>query len=411
MVQHRARGGAVVGLLVSSLVGACGTSNGEAPQTTASAGGAGAGGNTSTDTGGEGGAPDAGGEAGGSAGSMALGGSPSSGGRPEPATASEFEACIYFYRSQCNRRLYECEGEPAVQQPCPFLDYKCPDALFADGSPFTVADIIACGDTWAAAPCDDIIAHNYPVCGLPAPARQAGQPCMLSSQCASRACASNPHPDFPDCGQCASVAGLGESCNGEPPQTCEDDLECTGVGCQVSPQFGLPLGAACERFGQCASGMRCQMFAEQASATCQLIPALNESCASDVRVCQRGTFCGTDDRCQPAAGIGAACVGDVACQPELFCDTAAEGPTCVPRRVPGESCTGGGLDYDRSDCAEGSLCRCNDRECASSTCVIRRDAGEACGEANVVCIPGTECRDGRCVITGSQGLADGCPAE
>lgn len=406
MVQHRARGTAVLALLASFLVAACGQSNRVAAQ----AGAGGAGGSTFTDNGGEGGTPDAGGEAGGSAGSMALGGSSSSGGRPDPATASEFEACIYFYRSQCNRRFYECEGEPAVKQPCPFVDYRCPDALFADGSPFTIADIIACGDRWAAAPCEDVIAHDYPVCGLPAPARQAGQPCALSSQCASRACASNPHPDFPDCGQCAGVVGLGEACNGVP-QACEDGLECTAMGCQVPPQFGLPLGAACERFGQCASGLRCQQFAEQASATCQPIPALNESCASDERVCERGSFCGTDDRCQPASGIGGPCVSNLACQPELFCDTAAETPTCIAPRMPGESCVGEGLDYRQSSCAEGSLCRCNDRECTSGTCVIRRDAGEVCGEVNVVCIPGTECRDGRCVIVGSQGLADGCPAE
>src|SRR5688572_702640 len=99
MVQHRAQGGAMLVLLVSLLGGACGPSNGEAVQSAAGAGGAG--GSTFTDNGGEGGTPHAGGGAGGSAGSLALGGSPSSGGRPDPATASEFEACIYFYRTQC----------------------------------------------------------------------------------------------------------------------------------------------------------------------------------------------------------------------------------------------------------------------------------------------------------------------
>jgi hypothetical protein len=409
MVQHRAHGGAVVALLAALLGGACGQSNGEGTQATAG-GGAGSGGNTSTANAGEGGAPDAGVEAGGSAGSLALGGSASTSGRPDPATASEFEACIYYYRSGCNRRFFECEGRPAVQQPCPFLDYSCPDAIFADGSPFTVADIIACGDTWAAASCDELNANIFPVCGLPAPSRQVGQPCVFSSQCASRACASAPHADFPDCGQCVSLVGLGEACDGLT-RGCEDGLECTGMRCQPQPQFGLPLGAACERFGQCAPDLRCQRFAEQASATCQPMPGLNESCASDVRVCQSGTFCGADDRCQPASGIGATCGVSAGCQPQLFCDTEAESRTCVPRRAPGESCAGGGLDYEQSNCAEGSLCRCDDGECTSSTCVIRRDAGEVCGGANVVCIPGTECRDGRCVITGSQGLADGCPAD
>jgi hypothetical protein len=345
----------------------------------------------------------------GDAGSMAIGGSSAIGGRPDPAAASEFEACIYYYRTTCNRRFYECEGKPAVQQPCPFADYRCPDALFADGSPFTIADIIACGDIWAAAPCDDLNANNFPVCGLPTPSRSAGQACLLSSQCASRTCASTPHPDFPECGQCASVVGLGETCNGVP-QVCDVGLECTG-SCTVPPPFGLPLGAACERFGQCAPDLRCQKFTDQAAATCQPLPGLNESCASDLRTCQRGLICGADQLCQPAAGLGAACLSNAACQPHLLCDLAAASPSCVPRRMPGEVCAGGELDYEQSSCAEGSLCRCNDRECADGTCVIRRDAGEVCGEDNVVCIPGTQCRDGRCVISGPQGLADGCPAQ
>lgn len=193
-------------------------------------------------------------------------------------------------------------------------------------------------------------------------------------------------------------------------QTCDEGLECTGT-CQVAILFGLPLGAACERFGQCAPGLRCQRFAEQASATCQLLPALNESCASDVRACESGTFCGPDDRCGPSGGIGAACRSGAACQRQLFCNMEAENPSCAPRRVPGEACVGEELDFGQSNCAEGSLCHCVDRECTSSSCVIRRDPGELCGEPNVVCIPGTECRDGLCVISGSQGLADGCPAQ
>jgi hypothetical protein len=387
---------------------ACDPSEPRAPQPNGGADG-GAGGNTSTDDGGAGGISEAAGSSGRDAGSMALGGSPSMGGRPDPATASAFEACIYYYRIQCNRLFFECDGRPAVEQPCPNVDYRCPDAVFADGSPFSIADIIACADAWATAPCDAVVNHEF-ACGLPAPARQAGQPCMLSTQCASRACSTIPHPEFPECGQCASVVGAGEDCI-DAPQTCDDGLECTGTGCQPSPRFGLPLGAACERFGQCAGDLRCQKFADQASATCQRPPALNESCASDVRWCESGSVCGSDDRCQPRAGIGAECSSNIGCERQLFCDITAESPTCRPRKMPGEACVSEGPDYWQGNCAAGSLCRCNDRECATGTCVIRRDAGEACGETNVVCIPGTECRDGRCVITGSQGLADGCPAQ
>lgn len=412
MMQHAARGRLARVLFAGLWVAACESSDPQTPPGSAGSSGAGEGGTGALlRDAGTGGASDAGAAgASGAGGSSGRGGTLASGARPDPATASELEACLYYYRTTCNRRFFECEGNPAVAQPCPFVDYRCPDALFAPGSPFTIRAIIECGDVWAAASCDALNANDYPVCGLPVPPREAGQPCIASSQCASRACADIPHPALPECGQCASVVGLDETCNGVP-QVCDDGLECTGSGCKVELEFGLPEGAACERFGQCAPGLRCQRFADQVATTCQALPALGESCASDVRACQSGSYCGTDDRCQPAVGLGAACGSGVTCQAQFFCDRAADEPTCVVRQQPGEACLPGGLSYDPSNCADGSLCQCDNRQCTSGTCVIRRDPGEVCGEPNVVCIPGTECQAGRCAILRDQNLPDPCPEQ
>lgn len=328
--------------------------------------------------------------------------------RPDPATATEFEACIYYYRAQCNKRFRECYGADPVAEACPDFDYLCPDALFSDGSPYTVADAIACADLWKAADCSSIIKNEWPDCGLPDPEREPGQPCTFSSQCASRGCATNiPHPDLPACGTCASVVGEGEDCTGSA-QVCDEGLECTGTGCQVSIEFGLPEGAECERYAQCAPPNYCFTFPGQETATCQPDPELGEPCAEDVARCVPEGYCSNETGlCEPDVALGDPCSGLTECPGDALCEEGI----CVPAHALGEPCTPFQRTFTRGDCAPGTLCMCSDDTCSAGTCVLRRDAGEACDEANVVCIPGTECQDGICAITGFQGLADACPAQ
>src|SRR5690606_577438 len=66
--------------------------------------------------------------------------------RPDPATATEQEACVYFFRTQLNRYRFECDGLDPVSEPDPARMLDCPDILFAHGSALTPRSVIECGD-------------------------------------------------------------------------------------------------------------------------------------------------------------------------------------------------------------------------------------------------------------------------
>ena len=173
-----------------SAVGAGGSAGASTPTAgaagSATASGGQAGGPTNA---GSGGTATAGSNGGGNAATSGSAGSSGSAGgeRPDPSSASELDACLYYLRSVCNRQFNECNERPAELHPCPDVEQTCPDRYFSDGSEFTVASLIACGDYWRTRSCDEIASGVDPAC-LTRGSLLLAEPCMFSTQCASLWC-------------------------------------------------------------------------------------------------------------------------------------------------------------------------------------------------------------------------------
>jgi hypothetical protein len=135
-----------------------------------------------------------------------------------------------------------------------------------------------------------------------------------------------------------------------------------------------------------------------------------QSCAAS-KACATPNFCNeTGAMCTPIPQAGQPCQRDLdfhryTCDAAGICDEfATAGPTCVARTLLGGTCaTTTGLP-EQSSCATDLLCVCNDAACTAARCMAQARDGEACGAPNTFCVPGTECRAGRCVGVDSQGL-------
>lgn len=329
--------------------------------------------------------------------------------RPDPAAATEQEACVYFFRTQSNRLIFECAGQDPVDEPYPHRLLDCPDVLFAYGSVLTPAQIIECGDIWAEAPCEQLDRYEWPDCGLPPSTLPLGSPCRFSKQCASNLCSIEAHPDHPACGMCVEYPKEGEACSN---RTCDLGFECMQGTCQRPPETGLVEGEPCFRDDQCAGANTCLTYSEDVSPTCQPRPSAGEPCPAGGGYCNGEAFCNDAGMCQADHQAGEPCTSDSMCVLGTFCDTSAESPACVPRRALGEPCTSG-ESWTRGTCAEGGFCVCEKDRCSdnSGICLQLLRVGDACGGDFQRCDTGSRCENGRCVAIGLQGLADGCPPQ
>lgn len=321
--------------------------------------------------------------------------------RPDPATATEQEACVYYFRTQLNRYLIECDGRDPVKEPYPFRLLDCPDLLFSHGSTLTPAQVIECGDVWAQVPCEQLDRYEWPDCGLPPSTLPLGSPCRFSRQCASNLCSTHAHPDQPECGTCVEYPKEGEACS---DRICDVGLECQGT-CQRPPEMGLGEGAPCHRIDQCLRPTTCLTYSEDVPSTCQPRPGVGEPCPARGGVCSGEAFCNDEGMCQADHQAGEACTSDVMCVSGTFCDTSLESPVCAPRRALGKSCRGG-ESWSSGTCADGGFCVCEEGSCV---CLELLRIGDACGGKFQRCDTGSRCENGRCVAIGLQGLADGCP--
>jgi hypothetical protein len=291
--------------------------------------------------------------------------------------------------------------------------------VFSDGSARSVADVLACALVWETFPCDQVVKDQFPSCAVPG-TRAAGEPCLYGSQCASNQCSlQTSEAAHPNCGTCASVGAPGAECDEFHGMSCENGYECGVTGlCVKEPEFGLPRGALCERYGACLGTDVCFPDPEDPShpTKCQALPALGEPCPT-VDVCQPGAFCSAARRCEalPSAGMDCALstlgggISSYSCSADAACEDTPDRPICSKRGARGETChaKAGTLQVDR--CVSGLVCGCLDKDCLYGRCVEKRGEGDSCAEPHTLCTPGTACEDGVCVASGLQGrFSDAC---
>lgn len=324
--------------------------------------------------------------------------------RPNPATATELEACLYFVRSQCIRQDYECVGRTPVAGPCTEITQLCPDLLFSDGSVLTIQTMIECGDKWAQADCEQVVKDEFPGCGLPTGTRPVGAPCRFLTQCESRACGSSGHPDYPDCGMCLGLSPLGGACD-NTTTLCEGGGACVEGTCKETTPTAPDEGEICN--GTCAYPYYCADRAQNAETRCERRPEVGEPCPFEG--CVREGFC-RNGICEPDLESGEECTNGSMCKLGAFCDDSVRPSVCAPLREPGQVCSSDPRNT-RGNCREDAVCTCDTAACTSESGVCKRlrQVGETCDESSDMCYIGSRCDNGTCVATGLQGLAEGCP--
>jgi hypothetical protein len=263
-----------------------------------------------------------------------------------------------------------------------------------------------------------------------------GAACDVGDQCQSGTCTS-----YDQCGVCADVRALGESCGATA--LCATGICDSGV-CVVP---GSPEGSACQApkgasgclpslycpNGTCVPRLHvgdacpdgalsfeaCPVGSVCHASVCQSIATMQEGQACDgvTAVCSgEGIFC-LDGVCrQPVAGVGLGgscgldvcvpglmcsyascavpaqegepCLGAVACAANLLCLSDPQGGSrCGAPRGEGEAC--GGLD----ECGPELFC---DLSGTASSCRRAAVQGEACGDGSGPCMDSLACRDGMC---------------
>lgn len=371
--------------------GAGGSANGGSATSGGSTANGGSAASTAGGSGGAGAATNAG-SGGASAGSGAAG-------RPDPGSATELDACLFYVRSVCNRMLYECRGREPVEHPCPEVEHTCPDRYFSEGSNFTTASLMACGDTWQAMSCADVRLGVEPDC-LAAGDFAADHACTFSTQCSSLWCSV---PVAGDCGRCEEVGGPGEPCS--DTLDCDPGLTCDGATCHApEPQQERQPGESCEGGHLCTQGTACITLPGQSGKTCQRAPRVGEPCALEGGGCL-DSYCDASNTCRmlPSAGMPCATghAGSLLCDSDSYCG----GSACLPRAAAGEPCTPDVYDLAPSGTCQAELaCHCLDDQCLTGRCVNLRNPGEACTEPEDLCLGSALCRDGVCTADSLRGI-------
>ena len=193
----------------------------------------------------------------------------------------------------------------------------------------------------------------------------------------------------------------GELCDEDDGPECDwrEDLECVGGVC-VAP---VGLGQACSGFSGCTDDLWCN----QVSGLCEQRAIVGEACNNfDGPECTWDLWCDSrfdDGLCHDLSGAGDVCLDDYQCEASLACHPDPGDPmgpgTCDPP-------AGTGADCDtEEDCQEPLACvnevcgtapdlgeQCQLDNCAAgltcegSTCLNARYPGDACGDADSVCV-------------------------
>jgi len=362
-----------------------------------------------------------------SAGGAAFGGS---------TNATAAEACRDYFTAVCTR-IREC-GAPLFR-PCESPIDACPDILFADGSGWSVEQVVACTAAWKTQACEALAVDSGPACSQVMGARVKGAQCAFDVQCQSGRCNGGVVPAFgATCGTCVDVAPSHGACTAQ--QVCPSTQECAGGTCTDRPLSGLDpcrnlqcpaertcsmgacvplpgIGTACTRDTKCAAGLACQTAIAQDDAhqpmdgTCQVVPAIGQPCLptfGQIGLCVDGGTCNgrPTGTCVPLVEVGQTC-GFTFCVKGAYCQIFGydnlPADICYLRGQVGAECDFSSSDHGAASCADGLDCICAAPPCDLGTCQLTRAAGQSCNDRSEVCGKNLECDAGVCSASGSTG--------
>jgi hypothetical protein len=348
------------------------------------------------------------------------------------------QACLTYFDALYDR-LLECGHTTRLPGSENGSASQCPDALFAEGSTFTIDSAFACAETWRAYPCAELARGIWPACDSSG-SRKGGETCRFHAQCESAQCLGSTGTGL--CLTCLEALPAGSTCDAEG-DLCVSGTVCLEGTCRVPPEIEpVELGGPCERDEQCpeyrqrcvdGSGgvLRCQEPAGEgdtcatffgmhlcdvglrcnAEGRCQSMPGKGEPCLHDADGggiwCDASTYCDASDRCAVLPALGQACaareeVTGLRCDEDARC----EAERCVARIGLGQACSTKVPDW-AGNCVPGAICQCSDLACMQPG-VCKRLVGEGapCTAEHVQCVVGTTCEAGVCTSVESQGLFD-----
>jgi hypothetical protein len=335
------------------------------------------------------------------------------------ATTTKYGACVAYMQAQCQRRFGDCGERSSMESPCSSAIDRCPDSLFAPGSTWTVVSVLSCAEEWKSFSCDEIRQNKRPGCSLPRGTRQLDEPCLFANQCASNTCTEKKKDGtgitgYDSCRVCGEQSGLGGVC-GQAGYDCSLELTCGYYSkqCEARAPMGI-VGSTCADDSTCtAYGISCRTDPTDGVKRCLTLPVGGESCAESG--CATGYLCSAKV-CVSGPTLGQTCgaEGPAECGAGLVCSSYFDTPahTCIAPRKVGEVCIGDARRRPRGTCEVGLRCDCQELDCESKSGICRtvHAEGEACGEANSICAPGTACIDAKCTALDSQpALVKLCP--
>jgi hypothetical protein len=202
----------------------------------------------------------------------------------------------------------------------------------------------------------------------------AGELCTTSIAGTATACVQGSTCDFQGGGTCTKLVGEGEAC-AAGAGVCGLGLACDPTGTCVPLTSGTPCARS---FWACTPAMKCRHGVSPELPTCVPLKVPGDSCTPGAQECRQYSFC------QPGDGGTGACVPSPhvggSCSVILSDATILESPECIDGwcdRVPGEL-TGACLPFRQL----GEACS-DSKECdtgAGRTCTQGRCAAATCGE-------------------------------
>jgi hypothetical protein len=341
---------------------------------------------------------------------------------PGPSELTAAEACRNYFTAVCER-ITECEAPNF--RPCESPIDACPDILFAEGSAWTLEQVVACTSAWATHDCAALTLDQGPACSQVLGARPLGNACVFDSQCQTGHCNSGIVPSYDaSCGTCADVSAAYGPCSLEHicpfGQYCDSDV-CADVpqsnGSEQCYDMDCPEGQYCDRgecypllaVGQqctweakCAVGLGCEVeLFEDADlepdvGLCQPLPAIGQPCLptfSRTGLCVDGGTCTArpTGECVPLRQVGESC-GFTTCVEGAYCADYI----CQLKGDVGASCYPGGSTQGEEGCFDGLACACTDATCAAGSCAPARQVGESCNDSTERCADGLQCELGVC---------------
>jgi len=309
---------------------------------------------------------------------------------------TQTEACQAAVTAQCERSAF-CLGNQAMLPDCLRITKACPDYYFSADSTRTIAEVAACLDTLATAPCTDVVANLYPSC-LSRGKRSEGAACAFPSQCQSGVCSGGSA-----CSTCRANVAPGQSCSTAACQEgsfCDRNTwTCLENSALTHATQGQPCSLSIKPLVGCGGDLFClQGSAAGAGTTCMPAPGAGQPCGSGVpggsTVCAKGTACNSQSNTCALLG---ACGAGAPCGDASYCK--ADGQTCAARASVGEAC-GDPISSSLAPCLAPAICssgRCSLMGGKGDTC----DATHAC-DRFLSCVGGT-CQPLSCPVDGGAG--------